>query len=75
MVMDVELRRRSVTEQAAEWFVRCTRGGELTAQERRALQHWLKAAPEHAVEFARMSMLEARLIGHFKLSKIPPWMM
>jgi ferric-dicitrate binding protein FerR (iron transport regulator) len=37
--------------------------GELTAQQREALRHWLRAAPEHAVALMEMCKLHARLPG------------
>lgn len=60
MEMDVEPERRSVTKQAAKWYVRCAEG-ELTVQERKALQHWLRTAPEHGAELAELSRLDAQL--------------
>lgn len=47
-------RQARIFETAADWV---DRQGELTAQEQRALQAWLDAAPEHAQAFARMSRL------------------
>ncbi|GFE74508.1 FecR domain-containing protein [Novosphingobium sp. TCA1] len=43
-----------ILETAADWVDRL---GELTPSERRALQGWLNASPEHARAFARMSRL------------------
>jgi ferric-dicitrate binding protein FerR (iron transport regulator) len=58
--MDDESARRAVTRQAANWFLLCSQG-ELTAQQRQALLHWLQAAPEHAAALAELCRLQARM--------------
>lgn len=68
MSKDFESRRRSVTEQAAHWFVRCAEGG-LTELESKALQQWLEASSEHRSEFVQMLRVDAMLalgMGKFR---------
>jgi transmembrane sensor len=57
---------QSVSDQAAEWFIRL-RDRDLTAAERRKYVRWLKQSPSHISEFMRL----CQLYGRVKRAKIP----
>jgi transmembrane sensor len=56
----------SVSEQAAEWFVRL-RDRDLSAADRRKYVRWLKHSPSHISEFLRL----CQLYGRIKRAKLP----
>ena len=58
---------RTVSDQAAEWFIRL-RDRDLTMTERRKYVRWLKQSPNHIAEFMRL----CRLYGRVKRAKLPP---
>jgi transmembrane sensor len=57
---------QSVSDQAAEWFIRL-RDRDLTMIERRRYVRWLKQSPNHIAEFMRL----CRLYGRVKRAKLP----
>ena len=57
---------QTVSDQAAEWFVRL-RDRDLTVTERRKYVRWLKQSPNHIAEFMRL----CRLYGRVKRAKLP----
>lgn len=57
---------QSVSDQAAEWFIRL-RDRDLSAAERRKYVRWLKQSPSHISEFMRL----CQLYGRVKRAKIP----
>jgi transmembrane sensor len=57
---------QSVSDQAAEWFIRL-RDRDLTAADRRKFVRWLKQAPSHIAEFMRL----CQLYGRVKRAKVP----
>ena len=57
---------QSVSDQAAEWFIRL-RDRDLTASDRRKYVRWLKQAPSHIAEFMRL----CQLYGRVKRAKVP----
>jgi transmembrane sensor len=57
---------QSVSDQAAEWFIRL-RDRDLTAADRRRFVRWLKQAPSHIAEFMRL----CQLYGRVKRAKVP----
>jgi transmembrane sensor len=57
---------QSVSEQAAEWFIRL-KDRDLGAAERRRYVRWLKQSPNNIAEFMRL----ARLYGRVKRAKLP----
>jgi transmembrane sensor len=57
---------QSVSDQAAEWFIRL-RDRDLTTVERRRYVRWLKQSPNHIAEFMRL----CRLYGRVKRAKLP----
>jgi len=57
---------RTVSDQAAEWFIRL-RDRDLTMTERRKYVRWLKQSPNHIAEFMRL----CRLYGRVKRAKLP----
>jgi transmembrane sensor len=57
---------QSVSDQAAEWFIRL-RDRDLTVIERRKYVRWLKQSPNHIAEFMRL----CRLYGRVKRAKLP----
>jgi len=57
---------QSVSDQAAEWFIRL-RDRDLTVIERRKFVRWLKQSPHHIAEFMRL----CRLYGRVKRAKLP----
>lgn len=57
---------QSVSDQAAEWFIRL-RDRDLTTADRRKFVRWLKQAPSHIAEFMRL----CQLYGRVKRAKVP----
>ena len=57
---------QSVSDQAAEWFIRL-RDRDLTMADRRKFVRWLKQAPSHIAEFMRL----CQLYGRVKRAKVP----
>lgn len=57
---------QSVSDQAAEWFIRL-RDRDLTVAERRKYVRWLKQSPNHIAEFMRL----CRMYGRVKRAKLP----
>jgi len=57
---------QSVSDQAAEWFIRL-RDRDLTIADRRKFVRWLKQAPSHIAEFMRL----CQLYGRVKRAKVP----
>src|SRR4026207_1125470 len=57
---------QSVSDQAAEWFIRL-RDRDLTMADRRKFVRWLKEAPSHIAEFMRL----CQLYGRVKRAKVP----
>jgi transmembrane sensor len=58
--------QQSVSDQAAEWFIRL-RDRDLTTADRRKFVRWLKQAPSHIAEFMRL----CQLYGRVKRAKVP----
>jgi transmembrane sensor len=58
--------QQSVSDQAAEWFIRL-RDRDLTMSDRRKFVRWLKQAPSHIAEFMRL----CQLYGRVKRAKVP----
>src|SRR5512138_2465865 len=58
--------QQSVSDQAAEWFIRL-RDRDLTMADRRKFVRWLKQAPSHIAEFMRL----CQLYGRVKRAKVP----
>jgi transmembrane sensor len=58
--------QQSVSDQAAEWFIRL-RDRDLTSADRRKFVRWLKQAPSHIAEFMRL----CQLYGRVKRAKVP----
>ena len=58
--------QQSVSDQAAEWFIRL-RDRDLTIADRRKFVRWLKQAPSHIAEFMRL----CQLYGRVKRAKVP----
>jgi transmembrane sensor len=56
----------SVSDQAAEWFIRL-RDRDLTVAERRKYVRWLKQSPNNIAEFMRL----CRMYGRVKRAKLP----
>ena len=61
-----EGRVQSVSDQAAEWFIRL-RDRDLTMADRRKFVRWLKQSPSHIAEFMRL----CQLYGRVKRAKVP----
>jgi transmembrane sensor len=61
---------QSVSDQAAEWFIRL-RDRDLTIADRRKFVRWLKQAPSHIAEFMRLCQLYGR-VKRAKVSTLPP---
>src|SRR5690349_6811769 len=61
-----ETPEQSVSDQAAEWFIRL-RDHDLSAAERRRYVRWLKHSPDHIAEFMRT----ARMYGRVKRAELP----
>jgi transmembrane sensor len=57
---------QSVSDQAAEWFIRL-KDRDLSAAERRRYVRWLKQSPNHIAEFMRT----CRMYGRVKRAKVP----
>lgn len=57
---------QSVSDQAAEWFIR-VKDRDLSAAERRRYVRWLKQSPSHIAEFMRT----CRMYGRVKRAKLP----
>lgn len=57
---------RSVSDQAAEWFVRL-RDRDLSAADRRKYVRWLKYSPSHISEFLRL----CQIYGRVKRANLP----
>jgi transmembrane sensor len=57
---------QSVSDQAAEWFIRL-KDRDLNATERRRYVRWLKQSPGHIAEFMRL----CHLYGRVKRAKVP----
>src|ERR1044072_1731101 len=57
---------QSVSDQAAEWFIRL-RDRDLTTADRRKFVRWLKQSPNHIAEFMRL----CNLYGRVKRAKVP----
>lgn len=57
---------QSVSDQAAEWFIRL-KDRDLSAAERRKYVRWLKQSPNHIAEFMRT----CRMYGRVKRAKLP----
>ncbi len=57
---------QSVSDQAAEWFIRL-KDRDLTAPQRRRFVRWLKQSPSHIAEFMRL----CQLYGRVKRAKVP----
>ena len=57
---------QSVSDQAAEWFIRL-RDRDLTRSDRRKFVRWLKQSPSHIAEFMRL----CNLYGRVKRAKVP----
>ena len=57
---------QTVSDQAAEWFIRL-RDRDLTNADRRKFVRWLKQAPSHIAEFMRL----CQLYGRVKRAKVP----
>jgi len=58
--------QQSVSDQAAEWFIRL-RDRDLTTADRRKFVRWLKQAPSHIAEFMRL----CQLYGRVKRANVP----
>lgn len=61
-----EVAAQSVSDQAAEWFIRL-KDRDLGATERRKYVRWLKQSPSHIAEFMRL----CQLYGRVKRAKVP----
>lgn len=61
--------QQSVSDQAAEWFIRL-RDRDLTMADRRKFVRWLKQAPSHIAEFMRL----CQLYGRVKRADVPTLM-
>jgi transmembrane sensor len=61
---------QSVSDQAAEWFIRL-KDRDLSASERRRFVRWLKQSPHHIAEFMRTCGMYGR-IKRAKLPALPP---
>ena len=61
-----EVAAQSVSDQAAEWFIRL-KDRDLSVAERRKYVRWLKQSPGHIAEFMRL----CQLYGRVKRAKVP----
>jgi transmembrane sensor len=62
--------QHSVSDQAAEWFIRL-RDRDLSPAERRKYVRWLKQSPQHIAEFMRTCRMYGR-IKRAELPQLPP---